>query len=293
MKPPTAVLGALALVFVAGLVQAAAPQGGAEENVPSSTRSGTSVGYFVPYFAAADRAAPGFMRIVNRSERGGAITIVATDDRGDSYAPVTLDIGAGEAKHFNAYDLERGNAAKGLRGRVGDRNGNWRLTLTTTLDIVPLAFLRNATGIVIPVAVLKVGGQSPQPPEPPPPGTGHAPADPKAFFERVEGKKFVVRPADGSETAEYRFTGDYLGCSFCPDGRFTALFSSGETERGSWEYTKGLLHRAALKLDFGFQTGECYPVNLLFTSRNTGRFSAVCTGDIGGGNGTFRIEDIF
>ena len=58
--------------------------------------------YFVPFFMAADRAAPGFMRIVNRSEHAGTVEIIATDDRGDSYPPVTLGLDAREAKHFNA-----------------------------------------------------------------------------------------------------------------------------------------------------------------------------------------------
>ena len=110
--------------------------------------------HFVPFFAAADRTTPGFMRIVNRSGRAGTVTIVAIDDRGHHYEAVTLSIGAGEAKHFNAHDLERGNPEKGLDGHVGDHDGNWRLTLTTTLDIVPLAFLRGPNGVVVPVVVL-------------------------------------------------------------------------------------------------------------------------------------------
>ena len=124
----------------------------AEEDMRPFERTGGT--YFVPFFAAADRVASGFMRIVNRSNRAGTITIVATDDRGDSYAPVTLDIGADEAKHINADDLERGNTDKGLTGHIGDQEGHWRLTLTTTLDIVPLAFLRNTGGIVMPVPVM-------------------------------------------------------------------------------------------------------------------------------------------
>ena len=125
-----------------------------EEDMRPFELADESGGYFIPFFAAADRTAPGFMRIVNRSNRGGTVTIVATDDRGDSYPPVTLNISAGEAKHFTAQDLERGNPDKGLQGHVGDHVGNWRLTLTTSLDIVPLAFLRNPGGVVVPVPVL-------------------------------------------------------------------------------------------------------------------------------------------
>ena len=117
--------------------------------------------YYVPFFAAADRTAPGFMRIVNRSARAGTVSIVATDDTGNSYGPVTLSLGSGVAQQFNAHDLESGNPDKGLQGHVGDHEGHWRLTLTTDLDIVPLAFLRNPGGIVMPVPVMGeiVGGR--------------------------------------------------------------------------------------------------------------------------------------
>ena len=125
-----------------------------DEDMAPFERADESRGYFVPFFAAADRTAPGFMRVVNRSDRAGTVTIVATDDRGNSYPSVTLSLGPGVAQHFNAQDLESGNPAKGLDGHVGDREGNWRLTLTTTLDIVPLAFLRNPGGVVIPVPVI-------------------------------------------------------------------------------------------------------------------------------------------
>ena len=45
--------------------------------------------------------------------------IVAWDDAGTSFGPVTLAIAAGETKHFNSADLEAGNAQKGLEGRDG------------------------------------------------------------------------------------------------------------------------------------------------------------------------------
>ena len=126
-----------------------------EEDMAPFELPDTSGGtYFVPFFAAADRTAPGFMRIVNRSARAGTVSIVATDDTGNSYGPVTLSLGPGVAQHFNAHDLESGNPDKGLQGRVGDHEGHWSLTLTTTLEIVPLAFLRNPGGIVMPVPVL-------------------------------------------------------------------------------------------------------------------------------------------
>ena len=107
--------------------------------------------YAVPFFASADRTATGFMRIVNRSDRAGTVRIMATDDVGDRYGPVMLGIGAGESTHFTVFDLERGNAGKGLSGEVGDGMGDWWLTLTTSLDIVPLAYVRSPDGFVAPM----------------------------------------------------------------------------------------------------------------------------------------------
>ena len=125
-----------------------------DDDMQPFERSDMSDGYFIPFFAAADSTAIGFMRIVNRSDRAGTVSIVAIDDTGESYAPVTLDIGAREARHFNARDLERGNPDMGLHGHVGNRPGNWCLTLTTTLDIVPLAFTRGPDGMIVPVTVI-------------------------------------------------------------------------------------------------------------------------------------------
>ena len=44
----------------------------------------------------------GFARIINHSNSDGEVDIVAWDDAGTSYGPVTLAIGGGETKHFNS-----------------------------------------------------------------------------------------------------------------------------------------------------------------------------------------------
>ena len=50
--------------------------------------------------------------------------------------------------HFNSDELEQGNAAKGLSGGVGDGEGDWRLELTSELDIEPLAYIRTIDGFL-------------------------------------------------------------------------------------------------------------------------------------------------
>ena len=83
-----------------------------------------------------------FVRIINRSDRVGTVLIRAIDDDGRSFGPVSLEIDANAARHFNSNDLEAGNQEKGLSGGIGDGTGNWRLTLVTELDIEPLAYIR-------------------------------------------------------------------------------------------------------------------------------------------------------
>ena len=133
-----------------------------DESIPRVDMFPLSRSYAVPFFASADRTATGFMRIVNRSDRAGTVRIMATDDMGDRYGPVMLGIGAGEATHLNAADLENGNAGKGLSGEMGDGMGDWWLTLTTTLDIVPLAYVRTPDGFVAPMTgLVEVGRAGP------------------------------------------------------------------------------------------------------------------------------------
>ena len=102
----------------------------------------------IHFFPAAGGRAEGFARIVNRSAQDGVVTIHAIDDAGMARPPVTLALAAGQARHFNSGDLERGNSAKGLSGGVGAGQGDWRLRLETELDILPLAYIRTANGFV-------------------------------------------------------------------------------------------------------------------------------------------------
>ncbi len=72
----------------------------------------------------------------------------AVDDEGESYGSVVLAIGAGEAAHFNSDDLENGNAEKDLSGATGSGEGDWRLQLTSDLDIEVLSYIRTADGFL-------------------------------------------------------------------------------------------------------------------------------------------------
>ena len=74
--------------------------------------------------------------------------IDAFDDEGETYGPLVMRIGAGEAAHFNSEDLENGNAEKGLSDGVGAGQGAWRLQLSSELDIEVLSYVRTSDGFL-------------------------------------------------------------------------------------------------------------------------------------------------
>ena len=99
--------------------------------------------------AAGDESGrQGFVRVINRSERMGEVRIAAFDDAERDYGTVTLSVGANETVHFNSDDLEQGNAGKGLSGGVGAGDGDWRLELTSELDIQVLSYIRTDDGFL-------------------------------------------------------------------------------------------------------------------------------------------------
>lgn len=104
----------------------------------------------VPLFlSAAERnLREGFVRVVNRSDQAGEVTIDAVDDAGGRAEQLTLSLGAHQTRHFNSTDLEQGNETKGLVGHTGEGQGDWRLELATTLDVEVLAYLRAGTGFL-------------------------------------------------------------------------------------------------------------------------------------------------
>ena len=101
----------------------------------------------VPMFPAASDSLgrQGFVRVINHSNEAGDVSIDAFDDTDDDFPTSTLALAAGATKHFNSDDLEGGNANKELSGGSGAGQGDWRLTLTSDLDIEVLAYIRTKT----------------------------------------------------------------------------------------------------------------------------------------------------
>ena len=103
----------------------------------------------LPFVTAASKVdQQGFVRIANRSDRAGTVRIHAVDDTGQYRGPVELSLDAHEAAHFNSQDLESGNRSKGLSAGFGDGTGNWRLELTTQLEVDARAYIRTTDGFL-------------------------------------------------------------------------------------------------------------------------------------------------
>ena len=105
--------------------------------------------HMVPLFpAASDTVRQGFVRVINHGGESGDVGIEAIDDEGNVHGPLALSIDAGETVHFNSEDLEEGNPRKGLTGHAGSGEGDWRLDLTSNLDIEVLAYIRTRDGFL-------------------------------------------------------------------------------------------------------------------------------------------------
>ena len=121
--------------------------------VPDNTGSsedGVTTTHSVALFPSASDplGRQGFVRVVNRTGQAGEVHIDAWDAEGTHRAPVTLAIGGGETKHFNSDDLETGNPGKGLDGSTGSGEGDWRLVLTSPLELEVLAYIRTEDGFL-------------------------------------------------------------------------------------------------------------------------------------------------
>ena len=112
--------------------------------------SGDGGAHVVPLFPSASDAfgRQGFVQVANRSAEAGEVTVAAYDDSGRAHEALTLAVGAGATAHFNSDDLELGNAEKGLTGGTGPGAGDWRLALTSGLDLEVLAYVRMPDGFL-------------------------------------------------------------------------------------------------------------------------------------------------
>ena len=116
----------------------------------SAASAGTLAAHGIPYFPSASDAhgRQGIAHVGNRSAQAGAVLIEAIDDSGRRYGPLALFVEANGTVRIDSDDLENGNADKGLFGRTGPGVGNWRLELSSDLEIEALSHVRTWDGVV-------------------------------------------------------------------------------------------------------------------------------------------------
>ena len=114
----------------------------------------------------------GFVRVINRSHHSGEVEIIAIDDAGHEGSAVTLSIDAEATAHFNSMDLEVGGSRaeeKGLTGSTGPTDHDWRLLLSSDLEIEVLAYIRTSDGFLtsmhdtVPAVVMEHASDAPSP----------------------------------------------------------------------------------------------------------------------------------
>ncbi|MDE0177690.1 MAG: hypothetical protein OXP36_03770 [Gammaproteobacteria bacterium] len=167
----------------------------------SAGAAATHGAHAIPYFPSAADALgrQGFARIVNLSNRDGEASITAFDDSGRRHGPVTLTLDALETVHLNSGDLEDGNAGKGLAAGVGrPTEGDWRLELTSALDLKVLSYIRTSDGFVTSMHDL---------------APNDANSHEVAFFNpgsnfRQESLLRIVNPGDGTASVSIRGVDD-------------------------------------------------------------------------------------
>ena len=109
--------------------------------------------HHVPLFPATSDplGRQGLVRVVNRTDTAGEVHVKAFDDTQWEYAPLVLPIGAGETVRIDSNDLEQGNPGKGFSGGTGSGQGDWRLELSSDVDIEVLSYVRAWDGLLTPM----------------------------------------------------------------------------------------------------------------------------------------------
>lgn len=100
----------------------------------------------VPLFPGASDPSGrrGLLRIVNRSDRGGAVRIAAFDDGGRRYPPFTTRVGAGQTVYLESGALE-------AELSPGAGSGNWRLVASSDPEIEVLSYVQHPDGLLSPM----------------------------------------------------------------------------------------------------------------------------------------------
>lgn len=159
-----AVIGATAITFVPSVkavnqsirVEVRYTDGGGNNERVSSSAVGPVCGQKRVLFVnpADNPNQQTFLRFINPNPVANVVTIVGHDDSGavGFNGQMTLALPAQTTMQLNATDLELGNAAKGLSGRLGDGVGKWQLKLNSPEAITVMSLIRTPDGFLTSVS---------------------------------------------------------------------------------------------------------------------------------------------
>ena len=118
----------------------------------SATTTKRGPGQYETLFAnpATNTVQQSFIRVVNRSNVAGSVTVRALDDAGQpaSGGMLSFDLGPNESLQFNSSDYEFGNPDKGLQGSLGKGAGKWRLLFESSLSLEVMSLIRAPDGFL-------------------------------------------------------------------------------------------------------------------------------------------------
>lgn len=123
------------------------------ETVPS-----TGNDHFV-YFVKdpAEKTQQSFVRILNLTTQSGTVTVTGYDDAGNEGGTMTFTLAANDAQQLNSADIEAGNTGKGLTGALGEGDGNWRLVVSSDLEMDVMSIIRLPGGYLSNMSAIAPG----------------------------------------------------------------------------------------------------------------------------------------
>ena len=108
----------------------------------------------VPYFPATTDylGRSGVLSVVNRTDLSGSVNIVAYDDSGFRVGPIEMNLHGNQSIYIDSAELENGDPEKGISTGIGlPFVGDWRLTMTSDLDIHVVSYIRSSDGLMSPI----------------------------------------------------------------------------------------------------------------------------------------------
>ena len=111
----------------------------------STARAGD--GEILLFPSTTDPLRRGVLRLASRSG-SGEVRISAIDEAGQDFGPAYLDLEGERTVTLDSYDLEFGNAAKGMTSGLGSGEGDWRLFVHSYLDLDVFSYARTEEGTI-------------------------------------------------------------------------------------------------------------------------------------------------